>query len=53
MAYTTYLMMWPLDTAGTLHLTSATLGVTSLTVTYLGADGAEIQYKRVNIISGL
>lgn len=32
--------MTPLVTAGALHLTSATLGVTSLTVTSLGADGA-------------
>lgn len=42
-AYTMYLIMLPRDTAGTLHLTSATLGVTSLTVTSRGADGAEIQ----------
>ena len=40
MAYTMYLVIYPLLTAGTLHLTSATLGVTSLTVTSRGADGA-------------
>ena len=45
MAYTMYLMMLPLNTAGTLHLTSATRGVTSLTVTSRGADGAESQHR--------
>lgn len=40
MAYTMYLFMTPLVTAGILQLTSATLGVTSLTVTSRGADGA-------------
>ena len=45
MAYTMYLTIWPLNTAGTLHLTSATRGVTSLTETSLGADGAESQHR--------
>ena len=40
MAYTMYLLMIPLVTTGVLHVTSATLGVTSLTVTLRGADGA-------------
>ena len=49
-----YLIMLPLDTAGTVHLTSATLGVTSLTVTARGADGAEIQISIIKqLISGL
>ena len=43
MAYTMYRVMTPLVTAGTLHLTSAMLGVTSRTVTSRGADGAKIQ----------
>ena len=50
MAYTKYLLMIPLVTAGILHLTSATLGVTSLTVTSRGADGAEIQTHMIMVV---
>ena len=44
-AYTINLIMLPLDTAGTLHLTSAMLGVTSLTVIFLGTDGTDSELK--------
>ena len=54
MAYTMYRVMTPLVTAGTLHLTSAMLGVTSRTVTSRGADGAKIQISIIiELISGL